>query len=324
VRKERDGNDLKWLRQISAFASARIILTANNFRIFDLLERKGKTVAALSRALSTDPRATGLLLNSLVAIGLLEREGARYRNSRVASKYLVKGKSDYQGDILDHNDVLWDNWSGLDAALRTGRPQRRAHDHRSFILGMHNIALQKVGKVTGNIDLKGVRRVLDLGGGPGTYSMAFAEEGMDVTLLDYPDTLKISRRLIRASRLEKRIRLMPGDFMKDAWGGNYDIVFISQIFHAYTPEECAEMLKKSYGSLAPGGKVIVQEFHLDESRTSPLQGAIFAINMLVNTPGGRTYTVKEMSSWMKKAGFRAIGHRLLDETVLVSGTKKNT
>jgi SAM-dependent methyltransferase len=323
VRKEGDGKDLKWLRQVSSFASARIILTANNFRIFDLLEGKGKTAGALAKAVSTDRRATGLLLNSLAAIGLVEKEGTRYRNSHVASKYLVRGQPGYQGDILDHNDVLWDNWSGLDAALKTGKPQRRSHDHRSFILGMHNLALQKVGKVTGALDLKGVRRVLDLGGGPGTYSMAFAEKGMDVTLFDYPDTLKISKRLIRELRLEKRIRLLPGDFTKDPWGGNYDLVFISQILHAYTPEECVEMLEKSYGSLSPAGRVVVQEFHLEESGTSPLQGAIFAINMLVNTPGGRTYTVKEMSAWMKKAGFRDISHRVLDETVLLFGTKKS-
>lgn len=322
MREARDGKDLKWLRQVSSFASARIILTANNFRIFDLLEGKGKTAGALAKAISTDGRATGLLLNSLAAIGLLEKEGTRYRNSPVASKYLVQGKHGYQGDILNHYDVLWDNWSGLDAALKTGKPQRRSHDHRSFILGMHNLALQKVADVVGAIDLKGVRRVLDLGGGPGTYSMAFAEKGMEVTLFDYPDTLKISRRLVREARLEKKIRLLPGDFMRDAWGSNYDLVFISQILHAYTAEECAAMLKKSYGALAPGGWVIVQEFHLEESGTSPLQGAIFAINMLVNTPGGRTYTVREMSSWMKKAGFKGIGHRVLNETVLLSGQKK--
>ena len=114
MREARDGKDLKWLRQVSSFASARIILTANNFRIFDLLEGKGKTAGALAKAISTDGRATGLLLNSLAAIGLLEKEGTRYRNSPVASKYLVQGKHGYQGDILNHYDVLWDNWSGLD------------------------------------------------------------------------------------------------------------------------------------------------------------------------------------------------------------------
>jgi ubiquinone/menaquinone biosynthesis C-methylase UbiE len=321
VSKEKGKKDLNWLRRVSSFAPARIILTANNFRIFDHLG-KGKTADAVSKALSTDKRATGLLLNSLTAIGLLKKEGNRYRNSSVASRYLVKGKTDYQGDILSHYDVLWDNWSGLDTVLKTGKPQRRSHDHRSFILGMHNLALQKVDKVIGNINLEGVRRVLDLGGGPGTYSMAFAKKGMDVTLFDYPDTLKISRKLIKEAGLGRNIRLLPGDFTENDWGRNNDMVFISQIFHAYGPEACIAMLEKCYDSLTPGGRVVVQEFHLDGSRTSPTQGALFAINMLVNTPAGRTYTAKEISSWMKKTGFTSISHKVLDDTVLISGTKK--
>lgn len=322
MRKEEDAKDINWLRRISSFAPARIILTANNFRIFDRLEGKGKTAEEVSHKISADRRATGLLLNSLTAIGLLEKEGNRFRNSSVASRYLVKGKPGYQGDILSHYSVLWDNWSALDTVLKTGKPQRRSHDHRSFILGMHNLALLRVKKVIGNINLEGVRRALDLGGGPGTYSMAFARKGIEVTLFDYPDTLKISGRLIKEAHLERAIGLQPGDFTEDEWGDNFDLVFISQILHAYGPEQCIAMLKKCYDSLRPGGRVVVQEFLLDENRTSPPKGALFAINMLVNTPGGRTYTVKEISSWMKKARFTALSHKILDDAVLISGTKK--
>ncbi len=316
--------DLNWLRRVSSFASSRIILTANNFRIFDLLEGKGKTAGALSKTLSTDERATGVLLDSLVAIGLLEKEASRYRNSPVAARYLVKGKSEYQGDILAHYSTLWDNWSGLDTVLKTGRPHRKSGDHSSFILGMHNLAMQKADRVVGAIDLRGVRNVLDLGGGPGTYSIAFAKKGINVTLLDYPETLRIAKRLIRGAQVGKRIRLLAGDFTEDDWGLDYDMVFVSQILHAYGPGECRAMMKKCYDCLSPKGRVVVQEFYLEESRTAPLQGAIFAINMLVNTPAGRTYTVGEMSSWMKKAGFAAISHKILDEGVLIFGAKKGS
>ena len=322
MREEKDKKDLNWLRRVSSFAQARIVLTANNFRIFDRLEGKGKTPLAVSKAISADGRATELLLHSLAAIGLLEKEGNKFKNAPVASEYLVKGKTGYQGDILSHNNGLWDSWSNLDTAVKTGKPQRRARDHSSFILGMHNLALQKVGKVIGHISLKGVRRLLDLGGGPGTYSMAFSEKGIEVDLFDFPETLKIARKLVREAHLEKSIRLLPGDFTKDKWAGNYDMVFISQILHAYGPDECISMLKKSNDALTPGGRVVVQEFYLEENRTSPAWGALFAINMLVNTPHGRSYTVKEITSWLKKTGFRDIGHKILDETVLVSGTKK--
>ncbi len=313
--------DIGWLRRISAFAPSRIILTANNYRIFDYLDGRGKTVEALSKVLRTDRRATELLLNSLVAIGLLEKEDGKYINAGVASRYLVMGKSDYQGDILKHNSVLWDNWSGLDRVLKTGKPYRKSHDRQSFILGMHNLALQKVKVVLKSLDLKRVKKILDLGGGPGTYAIAFAKKGMDVTLMDFPATLSISKRIIAEAGLESSMKLIPGDFMKDEFGSGYDMIFISQIFHAYGPEQCVALLRKCRTSLNKGGRVAVQEFYLDESRTGPLQGAVFAINMLVNTERGRTYTPDEMSQWMKKAGFRGIEKKLLDETVLVIGAK---
>ena len=314
--------DAVWLRQVSSFTAARIILTANNYRIFDKLEGRWKTANALSKEIGTDSRATELLLNSLVAIGLLKKQGNLYRNSSVASKYLVKGKPEYQGDILSHQNTLWDNWSGLDTVLKTGTPYRKSHNHESFILGMHNLAILKVKKVLSNIDLNGVKRLLDLGGGPGTYSMAFAKKKMEVTLFDYPETLKIAKGLIEEAGLSRNIRLLPGDFTKDELGNNYDLIFISQIFHAYGQDECLSMLRKSYSSLNPGKRVIIKEFYIDETKTNPITGAVFAINMLVNTPGGRTYTVKEMTSWLKMTGFSKIEFRIINDAVLITGTKK--
>ena len=314
--------DLPWLRQVSSFFVSRIILTANNFRIFDHLAAPGKTARLLSRTLPADVRATELLLNSLVAIGLLKKKRDVYRNAPVASRYLVSGKSEYQGDIIRHYSTLWDNWSGLDTVLKTGKPSRKAHDHEAFILGMHNLALLKVTKVLAALDLRGVTKVLDLGGGPGTYAMALAQKGIQVAIMDFPDTLKIARKLIRRSGLSDRVRLLSGDFTRDDMGKGYDLIFISQIFHAYDEAACISMLKKSYAALNPGGKVVVQEFLLEETRTDPPWSALFAINMLVNTRGGRTYTPREMITWMKKAGFREARQRPVDESVLIAATKK--
>jgi len=314
--------DLAWLRQVSSFAVSRIILTANNYRIFDHLEGKGKTAGNLAKSVSADSRAAELLLNSLVAAGLLVKKDGLYRNAPVASKYLVSGKTFYQGDILNHYSTLWENWSGLDTVIKTGKPCRKSHDHESFILGMHNLALQKVREVTKNVRLSGVKRLLDLGGGPGTYAMAFARKNIEVTLLDFPETLKIAKRLIAPTGLGSKIKLLPGDFAKTCLGNDYDMVFISQILHAYNDRDCMSLLKKSSASLKPGGRIVVQEFYLDETKTNPLQGAIFAINMLVNTTGGRTYSPSEISSWMKKAGFTDITEKILGETVLISGTTK--
>lgn len=322
MKEKKNKKDLIWLRQSSSFAVSRIILTANNYRLFDYLDSAGKAASSLSKAMATDFRATELLLDSLVAIGLLEKKNSVYRNTALSSRHLVKGKPEYQGDILRHYNTLWDNWSGLDSVLETGRPCKKSHDHKLFILGMHNLASLKVRKVMDNINLKGVKRLLDLGGGPGTYSIAFAKKKINVTLIDYPETLKISKKLIKEAGLGKSIRLLSGDFTRDNPGNNYDLIFISQIFHAYSENECMGMLRKSFNLLNSGGRVVIQEFYLDETRTNPPAGAIFAINMLVNTKSGRTYTSGEISSWMIKTGFSGINKKIIDDAVLITGTKK--
>lgn len=316
-----DREDLRWLRQISSFASSRIILTANNFHIFDHLAGAGASAATLARRIKTDTRATELLLNSLAALGLLGKVGSTFRNRPVASRYLVSKSPLYQGNILRHYHALWNNWSGLDAVVKTGQPNRVGRDLRSFILGMHDLAKLKVRDVLSAIDLKGVRRSLDLGGGPGTYTIGLAEKGIDATLMDFPETLEISREVVGTSRAKGRISFLAGDFVTDDIGSGYDLILISQIFHAYASADCFAMLKKCRRALNPGGRVVIQEFLLDESRTSPPWGAIFSINMLVNTPGGRTYTPREMTEWLKKAGFRKMKKTVLGETVLITGWK---
>ncbi len=322
MKRSNSWKDLAWLRLISSFAASRIILTANNFRFFDHLSLPGKTARALARKLSVDVRAAEMLLDSLVAIGLLRKKGFTFCNTPVATRYLFSGKPDYQGDILRHYSTLWDNWSGLDTVLKTGKPHRKSHDHESFILGMHNLASLRTEGFMSALDLSGVTSVLDLGGGPGTYSMALAKKCKEITLMDFPETLKIAKKVIDKAGLSKRIKLLPGDFTRDDMGSGYDLILISQILHAYDEKACIAMLRKSFQALNPGGRAVVQEFPLDETRTSPLPSAIFAINMLVHTTGGNTYTPKEMLGWMKKAGFINIKTTMLEETVLIEGRKK--
>jgi predicted O-methyltransferase YrrM len=252
----------------------------------------------------------------------LKKSGERYINEPVASRYLVSGRPGYQGDILRHYSGLWDNWSGLDHVLKTGKPNRVSRDHVSFIMGMHNIASLKNKSLLPAIPLAGVKRVLDLGGGPGTYAMAFAAQGLDVTLMDYPETLKIARKVIGEAGLRGKVRLRPGDFTRDDMGSGYDLILVSQILHAYGAGECLSLLRRCRKALAAGGRVVVHEFLLNETKISPLPGAIFAVNMLVNTPAGRTYTAGEISSWLKKAGFHGITTKPVEDTVIISGRKK--
>ena len=304
--------DLWW-----GFWPSRVVLTANTYRIFDQLETP-RTAAEVATLIGTDLRATELLLNALTALELVHKRGAVFRNARLAKRFLVSDAPHYMGDILGHADALWHNWSGLDEVMRTGMPHRQRRDHGSFIRGMHNIASLKAPGLMKLIGLRGVQTALDLGGGPGTYAMAMAKRGVVATLFDLPETVAIAREIVAEAGVDG-IGFRAGDFHVDDIGSGYDLILISQIFHAYGPDECLGLLRKCRAAMNPGGRVVIQEFFVDRTLTAPLSGALFAINMLVNTERGRCYSPPEMRRWLAEAGFSEISETPFGENVLLSG-----
>jgi len=314
----------KEIRRIwSAFQSSRVLITANNFRVFDHLEDP-KTSRQMARALRTDERATEILLDALAGIKLLRKREKRYCNSGIASKFLVSGRPYYQGDIISHAESLWDSWANLGNVLKTGRPSRMSRNHGAFILGMHNLAALKATAVVDKIDLRGINKALDLGGGPGTYSIEMVARGVHVTLFDTPGTLKIARGVINRSGVNKKsIDLMEGDFLRDDIGSGYDLVFMSQIIHSYQEEDNIGLLKKCGKALNRGGRVVIQEFLVSEDRTRPFNSALFAVNMLVNTEGGRTYSPEEMKKWLMRTGYKNVRRKAVTDGVLVTAVVKH-
>lgn len=307
------------LRDIwSGFRAAKVLITANNYGVFNLLTTS-QSAGAISRELHIDARATEILLDALTGIGLLKKSANRYKNTPVSNRFLVEGSPSYQGDIIKHADTLWKNWSGLDEIVKTGKPTRKAHDHEAFILGMHNLASLKVKAVIKTIGLEGVKAALDVGGGPGTYSIEMAKRGVKVTLFDYPETIEIAKKLIEAQK-RKGIRFISGDFTIKDVGKGYDLIFISQILHAYSAEDNLLILKKCAKALNRYGRIVVQEFPISEDRTHPVQSALFSVNMLVNTQAGRCYAPKEIKRWLLKSGLKNIQEKPLDDTVLIIGS----
>ncbi len=309
-----------FMRLWGGFRASRVILTANNLRVFENIG-KGRSANELAEALKTDPRATEILLDAVASLGLLRKSRGTYRLVPSAKRFLHPASPWYQGDMLRHADTLWRNWSGLDDVVRTGMPNRsgdRRHD--VFIRAMHNNAVLRAPIVIGALDLRGVGTALDLGGGPGTYSIALAKRGIDVTLFDLPDTLAVAQDLVRQSRV-KNVSFRGGDFHFDDIGSGYDLVLLSQVLHSNSEVEVLALLGRVFDALAPKGRVAVHEFTLNEDHASPSPGALFSVNMLVNTAGGRSYTRKELKGWLAEVGFRKIAVKDLDETVLVTGRK---
>ena len=310
----------KELRKIwGGFQGARVLLTANNYRVFDYL-KKQKAAAGLAKDIGADKRATEILLDALTGLGLLKKQKGQYKNSSLASQFLISGSPYYQGDIIRHADTLWQNWSGLDNVVKTGKPHHVSHDHRAFILGMHNLALLKADNVLKAVGLKGVKKALDLGGGPGTYTIEMAKKGISVTIFDTPETIEIAKEVIKKSGV-KNINFLQGDFLADDFGRDYDLIFISQILHAYSEDDNIMVLKKCRNALNKNGRIVIQEFFIDKDRTHPVQAALFSINMLANTSGGRCYSPEEIKRWYLKTGFRKIQKQLLADSVLISAKK---
>ena len=309
-----------FMRLAGGFRSSRVILTANNYEVFEHLKTP-KTAAALARKIKTDPRATEILLDAVTALGLLGKTGTRYRNTPIAAKFLVQASRWYQGDMLRHSDTLWKNWSGLDDVVKTGMPNRTgARHHESFIRAMHNNAVFRAANVIKAVDLKGVKRAIDLGGGPGTYSMELARKGIGVTLFDLPDTVAIAKKIVKESNV-RGVDFIAGDFHVDEFGKGYDLTFISQILHSLSKDESLALLKKARAALNPKGVIAIHEFFLSDDRAHPVPGALFSINMLVNTAAGRCYTPKEIKAWLVKAGFTNVRTKMLGDTVVVTGRK---
>lgn len=294
-----------------AFMPSRILLTAVELKVFGALGDESKTSVEVASALDTDPRATDRLMDALVALGFLAKSGDRFTNTPETQQSLVPGRPGYAGDALMHAVNMWDSWSTLTAAVTRGTSVfRREGDARAdwvrpFISAMHYNASASAPGVALLVDLAGVRRLLDVGGGSGAYSMEFcrAKPDLDAVVFDLPDVVPITREYIEAAGLSDRISTLAGDFTADELPSGFDLVFVSAIIHMNSQEANIDLLRKCARALNPGGRVVIQDFIVDEARTSPPHAAIFALNMLVATRAGDTYTEDEVRSWLAETGF---------------------
>ena len=298
----------------NSFRQSRVFLTAIELDLFSALDGHLRTSAEVAGSINTDHRATDRLMNALCALGILRKTKDKFYNSDEASRYLVKGKPEYAGN-LNHTAHLWKSWNTLTEAVQKGtrvykRENKKNEDdwRESFIAAMHHRAKKQAEIVPLMLDLTNVNNMLDVGGGSGVFSMGFinAKKEIKATIVDLPDVLPITEKYVKEAGLEDSIKTIPGDYMSVAFGSGYDLVYLSAVIHINSHEENESLIKKCADSLNQNGQVVVQDFIMDEKRINPPYGAIFALNMLVNTERGDTYTGGEVSEWMKKAGLKSI------------------
>jgi SAM-dependent methyltransferase len=305
-------------RLASGHVEARILHTAVDLGIFELLAAKRLSAPRVASALRTDPRATELLLNALAALDLLRKTGRGvFALSAVSRRFLLSNSPQYFGDMVRFESALWPCWGQLATAVRSGRPARSPdmyqndpHDTRRFICAMHSLVAARgdADVLARTLDLRGVADLLDVGAGPATYPVALCRRhpGLRATIFDLPGTLKITQTFMDRADLTNRVRLVPGDYRVDPIPGKYDVVFLSNIIHSESGKVNGSLMKKLYQSLHPGGRIVIKDHILDESRARPPVGAVFSLLMLLTTQAGRCYSFAEIKRWLLAAGFKRI------------------
>lgn len=314
---------------IRGFQESRIILTAIELDIFSAAG-DGATAADVAKRCGTELRATNLLLDALVAIGLLAKSDGKWRTTPVSRRFFAAGGEHDSRAALMHQVGLWARWNNLTEVVRLGLPlrPRDASDDtwtRAFIAAMHRNAAERAPHVVRAVGAESVTRMLDVGGGSGAYSIAFAQANpkLEAEMLDLAPVLAIANEHVVAAGLSDRIRLRAGDLREDPLGSGFDFIFVSAICHMLGDDENEDLIRRCHAALAPGGRLVIADFILDESRSTPRQAALFSINMLVGTEKGRSYTEQEYRSWISAAGLEAAGPvKLPGPASLMIGTKR--
>lgn len=300
-----------------AHAEARAIQVALKLGVFKALANRPASAADLARILGADQRAVEILANAIVALGLLELEGGRYRLEATARRFLIKTSAEYLGGLILFDEAIFPLWSSLEEAVRSGRPARAPDmfqadpaETERFIRAMDSLVRARGDAqwVAEHLDLRGARTIADLGGGPGTYlavlmrkyPAAFGE------IWDLKATLEVARRILaeREAEAAKRITLRTVDYLKHELPGPVDAIFVSNIVHSETAEANSELMRKCFRSLVRGGTIVVKDHVMNRELTRPRTGAVFSLYLLLATRG-RDYSFEEIAGWLAEAGFSA-------------------
>jgi len=304
-------------RLASGHVEARMIQAAEQLGLFDCIGDCSLGADQIAANLSTDPKATELLLNGLTALSLLEKTGEHFSLSAAAKTYLVAQSPKSLCGMIRFDASLWNCWEGLADAVRGGKPARPADMYQetpaeteTFIQAMDSLV-----KARGDAEVlahavgwEKVTDLLDIGSGPATYPIHLCRRypKLRATIFDLPATLTITKRYVREAGLESRIELVSGDYRCDTIPGSYDAIFLSNIIHGEGSEENQKLITKLATNLKRSGRMILKDHILDETRANPPVGAIFSLLMLLTTASGRCYSFNEVKSWLENGGLHSV------------------
>ena len=302
------------------FWGSKTLLTAVELGLFTKLAKKPLDAKALTKQLELHPRSALDFFDSLVALGMLKRTGARYANTPETALFLDRAKPSYAGGILEMaNARLYPFWGSLTDALRTGKPQNEiktgedffgtlyADPQRleGFLKAMTGLSQGTGRAIAGKFPWKKYRSFVDIGCAQGgvAVEIALAHKHLTGQGMDLPVVRPVFEAYARSRKLERRVTFHPGDFFKEALP-NADVLIMGHILHDWDLNEKMMLLHKAYDALPSGGALIVHEALIDDARKHNAFGLLMSLNMLIETPGGFDFTGADCRQWMKKADFK--------------------
>jgi SAM-dependent methyltransferase len=299
-----------------AFLRPRILISAAELDLFSLLAKGPRAVEELCTETGWDRRGLTVLMDALAAIDLISKtEDGRYGVDESTAALLSRDGERSILPMILHRGRMWESWTCLTDIVKSGFKcspiaftEKSDEDMETFIGAMHVVGRAMAEKIAARIDLKGFNRMLDVGGGSGVYAMAILRkaENLRATVFDLPQVVEIAARRLAQDGFIDRVDLVAGDYMTDDLPDGHDLHLLSAVIHIQSREGNRKLYQKTYRSLLPGGTLLIRDYFMDSSRTVPVEGAIFAVNMLAATEGGNTYTVDEVGQDLVDAGFEDV------------------
>jgi cyclopropane fatty-acyl-phospholipid synthase-like methyltransferase len=305
-----------FIQNLCGYRNAILLITLNELSICEMLATGSLTIEAILNKKPTHPLLTQAILDASVALGILGKQGDNYSNTELAQKYLVRSSKEYLGDTVKYHLGYIPYWSALPQMVfssesAVSRPAEQSEQDpqafRAFIRGVNDAHRNAVKAFADRLDLNSCHRLLDVGTGPGSYSVALLEKYPDLhcVLQDLPPVLDVAKEIIEAAGLMDRVTFLPGDFNIIDYGENFDAILFSNVLHLEGRESAKKLLLKARKSLRDGGLLLVNEPTLEASRTEPRSTAVFNLTVILRSGiEGALFTNDEVEQLLQSTGFR--------------------
>lgn len=296
-----------------AFAPSRILLAGVELEVFTNIYNGHTTSKEIANASSANQRGMEILLNSLTALNFLTKSNGTYSLAPISEKFLVRGIPTYYGDFVPNIDMLWEPWRNLTDVVKTGKPfapierQEGEEFFQKLVSQLFPMSYPAAKVAAWKLDMKNAN-ILDVAAGSGAWGIAFAENDINtrITALDWSGVLKVTKKFVSKFGLDDRFSYISGDLREVDFGNDYDLIILGHICHSEGAENTVKLISKCYNSLKNGGKLLIADMIPDDERCSSVFPLLFAVNMLISTTDGNTFTMKEYNEWLESAGFHDV------------------